>query len=227
MKNLLYKEFKLSVHPLCYVFIGLSALFFLIPNYPLGVGSIYLLTIYPFLFVGVNKGQQSNDLLYTCLLPIRKKDAVKARVITVIILQLAYLLSASVMFPVSYLFNYLINLGIEEPSKVSSPGLGLNSFVLLLAFVVIGLGIADLIYFSIYYKNGKSIVKSTLLTVICFAIYITLFTVVLPLIPGLEILNNLHIGIQFGCLFASLLISFGLHYLTYKVASKKLEKVDF
>lgn len=227
MKNLLYKEFKLSVHPLCYVFIGLSALFFLIPNYPLGVGSIYLLTIYPFLFVGVNKGQQSNDLLYTCLLPIRKKDAVKARVITVIILQLAYLLSASVMFPVSYLFNYLINLGIEGPSKVSSPGLGLNSFVLLLAFVVIGLGIADLIYFSIYYKNGKSIVKSSLLTVICFAIYITLFTVVLPLIPGLEILNNLHIGIQFGLLFVSLLISFGLHYLTYKVASKRLEKVDF
>lgn len=227
MKNLLYKEFKLSVHPLCYIFIGISSLFILIPNYPLAVGFIYLLSFYPLLFVGVNKGQQSNDLLYTCLLPIRKKDAVLARIITVVILQLAHILTVSMLYPISYLLNYLLNSDAENPSTISSPGLGLNSFVLLLAFVIIGFGIADLIFFSIYYKNGKSIVCSTLLTIITFVIYLALFTIALPLIPGLEILNKIHIGIQFGCLFASLLISFGLHYLTYKVASKKLEKVDF
>jgi len=41
------------------------------------IGFIYILSCYPILFLGANKGQQSNDLLYSTLLPIRKKDIVK------------------------------------------------------------------------------------------------------------------------------------------------------
>ena len=95
MKALLYKEFKLAMHPICYIFICLFPFMLLIPSYPIGVGFIYLMSCYPILFLGANKGQQSNDLLYSTLLPIRKKDIVKARIFTVIIMQVAYMLCLS------------------------------------------------------------------------------------------------------------------------------------
>ena len=93
MKALLYKEFKLAMHPMCYVFIAFFPLMVLIPDggYPKGIAFIYLLTCYPVLFLGANKGQQSNDLLFSTLLPVRKKDIVKARIFTVIILQFAFI----------------------------------------------------------------------------------------------------------------------------------------
>lgn len=56
MKALLYKEFKLAMHPICYIFIALFPLMMLIPSYPLGIGFIYILSCYPILFLGANKG---------------------------------------------------------------------------------------------------------------------------------------------------------------------------
>ena len=80
MKALLYKEFKLAMHPVCYAFIFLFPLMILIPKFPTAVGYIYVLSSYPILFLGANKGQQSNDLLYSTLMPVRKKDIVIARI---------------------------------------------------------------------------------------------------------------------------------------------------
>ena len=80
MKALIYKEFKLAMHPICYIFIVLFPFMVLIPVYPLGISFIYILACYPILFLGANKGQQSNDLLYSTLLPVRKKDIVLARI---------------------------------------------------------------------------------------------------------------------------------------------------
>ena len=91
MKALIYKEMRLSMHPICYIFVALFPLMILIPSYPLGIGFIYILACYPILFLGANKGQQSNDLLYSTLLPVRKKDIVLARIITVIIITLIML----------------------------------------------------------------------------------------------------------------------------------------
>ena len=54
MKALLYKEFKLAMHPICYLFICVFPLMILIPSYPLGIGFIYVLTCYPILFLGAN-----------------------------------------------------------------------------------------------------------------------------------------------------------------------------
>lgn len=227
MKALIYKELKLAMHPICYVFIVLFPFMILIPSYPIGIGFIYVLTCYPILFLGANKGQQSNDLLYSTLLPVRKKDIVMARILTVIFMQIAFILVMTALYPVTRIINNAIAQSAEKPSEYMIPGLGLDSYVLLLAIALIGYAIADLIFFPIYYKHGKSIVMSTLFTILGFVVYIGLFTIGLPYIPGLEFLNNLHIGIQFAILGLALLISFGLHVVVYHVSSKRLEKVDF
>ena len=234
MKALIYKEFKLAMHPICYLFVALFPLMILIPSYPMGVGFIYILSCYPVLFLGANKGQQSNDLLYSTLLPVRKKDIVVARIITVILMQVAYMLILSALYPAALAINAEIarqaeaaRAAGENVSDVTIPGLGLNSFVLLLAFAIVGYAIADLIFFPIYYKHGKSIVMSTLMTILGFVVYIGVFTIGLPFVPGLEIMNHLNIGIQFICLGAAIGLSALAHYFVYKISSKRLEKVDF
>lgn len=226
MKALIYKELKLAMHPICYLFIIIFPFMILIPSYPMGIGFIYVLTCYPILFLGANKGQQSNDLLYSTLLPVRKKDIVLARIFTVIFMQLTFIIIISMLYPLAIFINNLAATS-SDPKDYNIPGLGLNSFVLLLAIAIIGYAIADLIFFPIYYKHGKSIVMSTLFTILGFVVYIGLFTVGLPYIPGLGFLNNLHIGIQFAILGLAILISFGLHAVVYHVSSKRLEKVDF
>ena len=227
MKALLFKELRLAMHPICYVFIVLFPFMILIPSYPLGIGFIYVLTCYPILFLGANKGQQSNDLLFSTLLPVRKKDIVMARIFTVIFMQIAFILVMTALYPVARIINNAVAQSAENPSEYMIPGLGLDSYVLLVAIALIGYAIADIIFFPIYYKHGKSIVMSTLFTILGFVVYIGIFTIGLPFIPGLDILNNLHLGIQFAILGVAILISFGLHVVVYKVSSKRLEMVDF
>ena len=231
MKALLYKELKLAMHPICYVFIALFPFMILIPSYPIAIGFLYVLTCYPILFLGANKGQQSNDLLYSTLLPIRKKDIVKARIMTVFLMHLVFIALTSALFPLAVFINNSINdaaLAADPSAKrVVVPGVGLHSYVLVLAIVIIGYAIADLIFFPVYYKNGKSIVMSTLMMILGFVLYLGIFTIGLPFIPGLEWINELSLYVQFIILGVSLIIYIALHLVVYKVSYKRLEKVDF
>lgn len=224
MKALLYKELKLAMHPICYIFIFLFPFMILIPSYPLAVGFIYVLSAYPILFLGANKGQQSNDLLYSVLLPIRKKDIVLARMMTVTLMQLVYIAVMTALYPLALWIN-------QSGEKISNPGLGLEGFVSVLGIAIIGFAIADLIYFSIYYKHGKSIVMSTLLTLLGFIVYLSIFTILIPYIPGCEgyvyFFCNAGLGYQFIVLGFGVALYVGLRVVIYHVASKELEKVDF
>ena len=224
MKALLYKEFKLAMHPICYLFIALFPLMILIPSYPLAIGFIYVLSCYPILFLGANKGQQSNDLLYSTLLPVRKKDIVLARMVTVAIMQFAFIAIMSALYPLAVLIN-------KNIPGASNPGLTLNGYVSILGIAIVGYAIADLVFFPIYYKHGKSIVMSTLLMILGFVVYLGIFTIGLPYVPGLEgykkFLCDSGIGYQFIVLGGTLVIYAALHIVVYIISAKRLEKVDF
>ena len=226
MKALLYKEFKLAMHPMCYIFIAIFPFMILIPYYPIAVGFIYVLSCYPVLFLGANKGQQSNDLLYSTLLPIRKRDIVKARIFTVAIMQFAFIAIMSALVPLAIYLRDMINANNQQ-EPLADIGFGIQSYVMVLAIAIIGFSIADLIFFAKYYKNGKSIVGSTLLTILGFAGYLGIFTIGLPLIPAFTFLNGLEPWVQFICLAVALGIYAAMHVLVYKVSSKELERVDF
>lgn len=231
MKALLYKEFKLAMHPICYVFIALFPFMMLIPGYPIAIGFIYILSCYPILFLGANKGQQSNDLLYSTLLPVRKKDIVLARICTVAIMQFAFIALSACLLPLAFLFQSMMAAGASEDAdamkNIAHAGFDLPSFVLVVAIVLVGFAIADLIFFPIYYKKGKSIVMSTLFTILGFVIYLGLFTIGLPYIIGVEKANAVPLWLQFIALAGSLLIYAFIHIFVYKISAKRLEKVDF
>ena len=232
MKALLYKEFKLAMHPICYVFIFLFPLMILIPSYPMGIGFIYLLSCYPILFLGANKGQQSNDLMFSTLLPVRKKDIVLARIFTVIIMQVVYILVMSALWPLAYYIQESIKAASDGATKI--PGLGVTAYISVVAFGILGFALADLIFFPIYYKNGRSIVMSTLLTILGFVVFLLVFTLGLPLafestyglfFNSYATGDNLWIQIVF--LVGAIGVSALLHFITYKISAKRLERVDF
>lgn len=232
MKALLYKEFKLAMHPVCYIFILVFPLLAFAPDYPLAIGFIYILTCYPILFLGANKGQQSNDLLFSTLLPVRKKDIVLARIITVLLMQLAFIILLLIVAPFGARSSAAIAETAIQDGGVAPvvPGLGYKSILTIVSIALICLSIADLIFFSIYYHNGRSILLSTLLSLIVFIILICGLTIVLPLIPSItpffDAIDN-SVLYRFITIMIGVFASAIIHFITYKIASSELEKVDF
>jgi hypothetical protein len=232
MKNLLYKEFKLAVHPLIYLFIPIFALTIITPAFPPCVMFVYVVSCYTILFLGANKGQQSNDLLYSALLPIRKKDIVKARIFTCIFIHLLFLAITLALLPMAInSHNDLVNIAISEGTAYEDFGYSVNQFLAVAGFSIIGYGIVDIIYFAIYYKKGKSIVASTLISGLAMFIFVFLTTAILPQIDSLKpfffdlICKSWWSQIIFFAICAC--IAGGLNYIAYRVGSKQLEKVDF
>ena len=224
MKALLYKEFRLAVHPLCYFFICFFPLLILAPNYPMGISFLYIVVSYPILFLGANKGQQSNDLYFTTLLPVRKRDIVKARTLTVTILTLMFIAISLILLP--FATNVLD--AIAEEGAEGIPGLTIHEFGVVIGLSLLGLGVTNLIFFPLYYRNGKSIVLSTLISTLFFAIYIMFVTIALPfIIPGVIGFLAKSVLSQIITALVGFAIFCGLNYLTYRVSAKLLEKVDF
>jgi ABC-type transport system involved in multi-copper enzyme maturation permease subunit len=85
MRNLIRKEFKLSAHILSYLFIAFGLMTF-IPGYPILVGVFFSCLG---IFQSFQSYRESNDISYSILLPVTKKNIIKAKFIFVSFIQLA------------------------------------------------------------------------------------------------------------------------------------------
>ncbi|HPF16413.1 MAG TPA: hypothetical protein PLN92_02430, partial [Thermotogota bacterium] len=91
MKELLYKEFKLAIHPVFYVIL-LTTTLLLIPNWIFTVAMSYLLwVIVPNFFFAI---AANNDTFFSVLMPVKKSDVVKSKIYTVIALELLNIIIA-------------------------------------------------------------------------------------------------------------------------------------
>ena len=224
MKNLLYKEFKLSIHPLTYFFVGLMAMAALAPSFPSFVPLLYFGAAYTFLFIGMNKTTTTNDLLYTCMLPIKREDVVKARVFSTTFLQLYDLVLVFSFFAINK-FIFQVNL---DPKDLGIISLSLDQGFVLLGVYLICLSIYDLIYMPWFYKNGKSIIANMLVAVLTIMVVGGILTIV-PYIFFKDILSikGGNIVLQLGFLLVSIGIWIGSKVLVIKKSTKNLIKLDF
>ena len=83
MKNLISKELKLALHPTNIIFLAFGIML-LIPSYPYYVAFFYVCLGIFFLFLN---GRENNDVFFTTTLPVKKSDVVKARCITVALIE--------------------------------------------------------------------------------------------------------------------------------------------
>lgn len=84
MKNLLIKDLRLAVSPLSWVFLA-AGLLTLVPGYPILLGAFFVSLG---LFQTFQNARETNDVLYTALLPVKKADVVTARYVLVCFFQL-------------------------------------------------------------------------------------------------------------------------------------------
>ena len=232
MKELIYKELKLSLHPVCYIFVLVFPFMIFIPKYPLCISFIYICACYPVLFLGVNKGVQTNDLLFTVLLPVRKKDIVLSRLITCSLMQFVSNVISFALLPFAKKVLSSIDMSKAnlQGAHLDLPsGFEFSEFIFVSAFVLLSFCVYDFLFFHIYCRSAKSIVMSTLLSMFVFIILILTTTIILPLTSDgyshfFKSMNGFLRLIFFALV---LLIYFISHYFIYRHSSKQLEKIDF
>lgn len=88
ISNLLYKELRLAAHPNLFIFTSLGVLV-IVPAYPYGIVFLFgcLAPFITFMY-----GRETNDIYFTSLLPVKKTNAVKAKVLLVILAQMTQIL---------------------------------------------------------------------------------------------------------------------------------------
>ena len=158
LSKLLYKEFKLALHPAAVLFLLLSSMM-LIPNYPM-----YVLFFYNTLgiFFICLSGRENHDFAYSLSLPIRKRDAVRARIVFAVILQLAQCVLA-----VGFMFTRrTLGLGANEAGMDPNVAFFGLSFIMLAVF--------NYVFFTGYFsqpdKVGRVFARASIVTFVYIGI---------------------------------------------------------
>lgn len=141
MKKLLSKEFKLALTPFNYISFAF-VLMILIPNYPL-----YVLFFYPTIgfYQIFATGRANNDILFTSLLPVRKRDIVLARCTTIELLEIIEVLLA---VPFAFLRNVLYAGTPIEKSVFTEPNVAFFGITLVLY------ALFNAMFIPSFYKTG-------------------------------------------------------------------------
>ena len=147
MKALMYKEWKLAMIPAPLLFLALSALL-LIPSYPYYVTFFYT-SLGIFLFF--QSCRENRDVYYMMLLPVGKREMVRARVRTVMLLELLQVLCCIPFMIVRAQYGQLNN------------AVGIEANAAFLGLALVQLGVFNALFLPMHYKTGYDLGKPFLL----------------------------------------------------------------
>lgn len=218
MKNLLLKEFKLCFLPINYIFL-IFAVMLIIPNYPCYVSFFYLLLNTFWIF---KNGDLNKDLQYSLILPIRKSDIVKARVMSVAIYEIVFFILS---IPFAILNHKLVPQGNNA---------GICSNFAFYGLVMIVLTISRFCFFTIYYKKAEKHEKPLVVSfVVYFVIYFIFECPIWMIKTGklqaftfLDKVDMASLIMQLPILIFGIIFYILGFILTYKVSAKEFEKVN-
>lgn len=216
MRGLLKKEMELAASPLSYLFIAFGLLAF-VPGYPILVGSFFVCLG---IFQSFQASREANDILYTVLLPVAKKDAVCAKYLFCIFVEACYFaLTGGVT---------LVRMALLSEAAIYRSNALMNANLVYLGFVLLILGLFNAIFvggfFKTAYKFGKPFVAFIVSVFIVVGVGETLFH-----IPGLSALNAFgfdHIALQLAVLVAGAAVYSLLTAVSMKKAFRCFEKID-
>lgn len=169
MKDLFYKEMKLAVHPTMWLFLILSAMV-MIPQYP-----YYLVFFYSCLavFFCCLQGRENSDALYTALLPVSKRDVVRARFLTVCFFQLLQL-AVTVPFAIISM----------RTNPLGGNGTGIECNVAYFGLSALMMGGFNLCFLPPFYKTVQKMGKPLFFGFTFIFFYIIIAEALAQYIPG-------------------------------------------
>jgi hypothetical protein len=174
LKNLMRKELKLCLHPTCWIFLSF-VLMFLIPSYPFYVSYFYMTMAIFFIFV---TGRETDDVLYTALLPVRKSDSVRARTLTVAALELTMMLLS---VPVVILRQKLYG-----GTNLAASQAGTDPGVAFFGLALIMFAVFNLVMIPGFYKTARNAGKPFFLACGAMLVYVIGVEIAIQAIPALQ-----------------------------------------
>ena len=212
MKALLYKEFKLVINPLFYA-TALLSLLVLIPEW------LYFIALLYFCFMSApnlfSLSKTYKEVYFSATQPVLRRDIVKARVLSMVALELLQLAVAAVcvalkltVFPSP---NYLF--------------MDANLSFLGLSFVMFGL--FNLVLLPMFYKTAYKIGVPTIFATtaaVLFAAAVELGVIYLPFTRVLDGMQTT--GTHVAVLAGGVAVFAGLNYAAYRLSAARFAKVD-
>lgn len=213
MKTLLYKQLRLACHPMTPVFC-LSGIMLLIPNYPYSVAFFYVTLGLFFTFLNM---REQKDIYYSALLPLRKRDTVRAAVAFTVLVELLSVVITALFCLLSAKL---------QPGKDNAVGMDANLMLLGAGFVLYG--VFNLVFFICLYRSGYKVGAAYLKANL--ALWpMMLLAETLPHFPSLMWLNRVDVRAnlrQIPILLFGIAVFAVLTILTYRRSARLYERVD-
>ncbi len=211
-KCLIKKEFLLTAHPMTFVF-TFFGIMLIIPNYIYYVAFFYTTLG---IFFGFMNGRENRDAYFNAILPVSKKEVVKAKTAFVWIIE-----TASVVFAVPFaIFSRTIN-----PNGSNLAGIEANVAFFGLSLIMYSLFNAVFLneFFKTAYKVGKAFVFGSITTAV--------FVLVAETADHMPVVGDYLEGkqgqlVQLPLLFVGIAIFTASFFVVNIQCAKKYEKVD-
>lgn len=216
MCNILLKEIKLSASPLSFLFILFGLMFFL-PGYPILCG-VFFVTLG--IFQSYQSAREANDVVFSALLPIAKRDVVKGKYLFTCAVELCGMLLMAIAA--------VLRMTVLSDAAVYRNNALMNANLYALGMAFVGFGLFNLIFvggfFKTAYKFGRPFVGYTITAFLLIGIAEALHH-----FPGLAFLNAFgteHFAVQLLSLAIGLVIYLYGTFFSYKKACANFEKID-
>ncbi len=216
MRNILMKELKLSSSPLAFLFIAFGAMFML-PGYPILCGAFFVTLG---LFQSFQTAREANDIVFSALLPIAKKDVVKGKFLFVCFIEFCslILMSAAVILRMTVL---------SEAAAYRSNAL-MNANLYALGAALFLFGLFNLLFVCGFFKNAYGIGRPFIVYIVVAFLAIGVFEASHHF-PGLDALNAFgtdRMGVQLAAFCAGILCFVLMTAYAYAKACRRFEKID-
>lgn len=177
VKRLLRKEVKIAASPLSFIFIAFGAMT-LLPGYPILVGGLFVCLG---VFYSFQAARESNDILYSVLLPVKKTDVVVGKYAFVCLVELLSLLLMAVLTALRMTALRDVPVYAENVMMAANP--------VFLAFALGLFAAFNMIFVGGFFKTAYGFARPLVYFLIA-AVLIICAGETLHHIPGLEFLNR-------------------------------------
>lgn len=215
MKNLLYKEIRLTLHPTNVLFLFLALMVF-IPGYPYTVPCFFTTLGIQFLCMNA---RENHDTEFTAVLPVRKGDAVRARMALAVLLEVGQLL---LMIPC-----FLLKDALYPPEMTNPAGMEANWALLGLCLVL--LGVFNLAFFPNYYRDVRKVGVPFVLAIIPLWVLLLLFesfTYFVPFFQALDTRGSTFLAEKLAVLAVGAVLFAAMTFLALRLSLRRFERAD-
>ena len=212
MMKLLYKEVRLAAHPTSIVFAFLGCLV-LVPSYPYSV--IFMFgCLAP--YITFLNARETNDVWYTAVLPVTKRESVLGKCLLVVSFQLFQLLFS---VPFALLRNTL---------NITNNPVGLDATIAWYGLGFFLYAVFDFAFLTAFYKSGYKVGKSFILAAGPIVLFMAAIEAAshIPALVWMDSCQPKHLLMQLPVLTAGIFCYSIFIPLAYRISIKRFEKVD-